>query len=145
MARKASRLGTPTALFFAALDVVSALLVVLGVFAGLPARWWPVDAGAALLAAILSACAVGLALENSRARRLARVGLLVVLAVGLALVAAVALSASWLSGVYGPVGKGGALILVLVAALALPYLVGLPAAQLAWLGRSAPSDAKGGG
>jgi hypothetical protein len=57
-------------------------------------------------------------------------------------VATLALTASYLSGIYGPVGKGGALILVLVAALALPYLVVLPASQLVWL-RGERRDGKG--
>jgi hypothetical protein len=43
------------------------------------------------------------------------------------------LSGAGLLAVYGPVGKGGAIVLVLVAALALPYLVVLPLAQLVWL------------
>ena len=63
------------------------------------------------------------------------------LAFGVALVTTLALTASWLSGVYGPVGRSGALLLTLVAALALPYLVVLPAAELLWL-RSAPPKAK---
>jgi hypothetical protein len=36
--------------------------------------------------------------------------------------------------VYGPVGKGGAALFALVCALALPYVVVLPAAELLWLG-----------
>ena len=142
MSQGKRKLGGTTALVFAALDVVAALLVVLGVFAGLPARWWPVDVGAALVAAALAACAAGLALEAPWARRLARIGLAAVLAIGLSLVAALALTASYLSGIYGPVGKGGSVILVLVAALVLPYLVGLPVAQLAWLGRDAKEASK---
>jgi hypothetical protein len=61
------------------------------------------------------------------------VGAAFALALGLALVTWLALTASWLSGVYGPVGRGGALLLAFVAALALPYLVVLPAVQLVWL------------
>ncbi len=55
------------------------------------------------------------------------------LALGLFAVTVVAVTASWLSGIYGPVGRGGAIILALVAALALPYLVVLPVVQLVWL------------
>jgi hypothetical protein len=55
-----------------------------------------------------------------------------------------ALTASYLSGVYGPVGRGGAVILTLSAALALPYLVLLPVAQLVWLGPRAPRAAASG-
>ena len=55
----------------------------------------------------------------------------VFLFLGLLLVGALAISASFLMGIYGPVGRGGAVILVLVAALAVPYLVVAPALQLA--------------
>ena len=65
---------------------------------------------------------------------MARAASLVALVLGLALVTALALSASYLGGIYGAIGRGGALILVLVAALAVPYLVAFPAAQLLWLG-----------
>jgi hypothetical protein len=118
-------------------NVVAALVVAIGVFQGLPARWLPVDLAAAAVAALLAAAGVGLVMRAAWAPRLARAAALVVLAVGLVFVAALALTASYLSGIYGPVGKGGALILVLVAALALPYLVVLPAAQLVWLGPKA--------
>jgi hypothetical protein len=64
----------------------------------------------------------------------ARIAAVIALVVGLGLVSALSLTASYLSGIYGPVGRGGALILILVAALALPYLVVLPAVQLVWLG-----------
>ena len=39
-------------LFFGVADVLTGGLVAVGVFAGLPARWWPVDVGAGLLAAL---------------------------------------------------------------------------------------------
>jgi hypothetical protein len=64
---------------------------------------------------------------------MATLGAALALVFGLVLVTALALTASWLSGVYGPVGRGGALLLTLVAALALPYLVVLPLVQLVWL------------
>ena len=50
------------------------------------------------------------------------------------LFAALVLTASWLAGVYGPVGRGGAMIFGLVAAMVLPYTILLPAAELLWLG-----------
>jgi hypothetical protein len=120
-------------------NVVAALVVLVGVFQGLPARWLPIDLGAVAVAALLAASGAGLILRAKWAPAVARIAAFVVLAVGLAFVATVALTASYLSGIYGPVGKGGALILVLVAALALPYLVVLPASQLVWLG---PKDEK---
>ena len=44
-----------------------------------------------------------------------------------------AVTASHLAGLYGPVGRGGALILAVVGLLVVPYLVLLPVAQLVTL------------
>jgi hypothetical protein len=119
---------------FGAAHLATALVVGGGVFGGLPARWAPVDAIAGLVAALELGAAAGLLLRASWAARFARAVSLVALGVGLLLVTLLAVTASWLRGVYGPVGAGGAVILALVAALALPYLVVLPCAELLWLG-----------
>jgi hypothetical protein len=125
---------------FGALDLVAAIVVALGVFAGLPARWWVVDVPSAAVIALLGAAGVGLVGRLPWGEKVARIASMVTLALGLALVTALAISASYLSGIYGPVGRGGALILVLVAALAVPYLIAFPASQLLWLG---PRRARG--
>jgi len=120
-------------LFFGVADVLTGALVAVGVFAGLPARWWPVDVGAGLLAALDVAAGVALLVGVRWAPRLVRVACAVSLALGLLTVTMGAVTASWLAGVYGPVGSGGALIFGLVVALVLPYTVALPLAQLVWL------------
>lgn len=124
----------PWSRLFGAADLIAALVIGVGVFAGLPARWSPVDVPAAILVGLLGASGVLLVLGHPRALIVARIAAYVALAAGLVLVLLLALSASWLSGVYGPVGRGGALLLGLVAALVVPYLVFLPSAQLLWLG-----------
>jgi hypothetical protein len=129
------------ALTFGIADGVAAALAVFGVFGALPARWWAVDTVTIVLAALLAAGALGLIRGTAWAERVARWAAFAALGVGLVLIATLAFTASYLAGIYGPVGRGGAIILVLVAALALPYLVVLPAAQLVWL-RSA-SGAEG--
>ena len=58
---------------------------------------------------------------------------IVSLVLGLFTVTVLSLTASWLSGVYGPVGHGGAIVLALVALLVFPYLVVAPVVQLLWL------------
>jgi hypothetical protein len=125
-------------LAFGFLDLLAACLVAIGVFRGLPSRAWAVDGCAAAVTLLLAVSGVGLMLGTRWAPRVARATSIVVLVIGLALVATLALTASYLAGIYGPVGKGGAVILVLVAALGLPYLVALPASQLLWLGRPGP-------
>jgi hypothetical protein len=125
---------------FGVTDVLTGALVAVGVFAGLPARWWPVDVGAGLLAALDVAAGVALLVGVRWAPRLVQVACAVALVLGLFTVTMGAVTASWLAGVYGPVGGGGALILGLVAALVLPYTVALPLAQLVWLRPRAGED-----
>lgn len=128
-----SRPSSRAALFFGVGHGVTALVVGVGVFAGLPARWWPVDVGAGLLVALQLAAVAALVRETPWSTRILRTAAAVALAMGLFLVTTLTLTAGWLSGVYGPVGQGGAIVLVLVAALVLPYLVVLPLAELAAL------------
>jgi hypothetical protein len=127
---------------FGALDLGAALVVALGVFAGLPARWWVVDAPAGVAIALFAAAGVGLVVRAPWGERVARVASVVALVLGLLLVSTLAVTASYLSGIYGAVGRGGAVILALVAALALPYLVAFPAAQLLWLRAAAPGASR---
>jgi hypothetical protein len=126
-------LSRRAALVFGVADLVTAAILVLGVFVGLPSRWAPVDVPALGLVAVDVASGFGLIAGKAWAPRVARVGSAAALVIGLALVSILAVTASWLSGVYGPVGLGGAVILALVAALALPYLVVLPVVRLVWL------------
>jgi hypothetical protein len=119
---------------FGAANLLSAALVYVGVFQGLPARWWAVDVPAVIVIALFAAAGAGLAGEAVWAPKVAWLASAVSLALGVLLVTTLGITASYLSGIYGPVGRGGSLILALAAALALPYLVALPAAQLVWLG-----------
>jgi hypothetical protein len=134
METKRVRAGLVIPRIFGSIDLVAALVVLLGVFVGLPARWWVVDVPAIGVATLLAGAGVGLVGGFAWGERAARLASMVTLALGLVLVATLAMTASYLSGVYGAVGRGGAVILTLVAALALPYLVALPASQLLWLG-----------
>ncbi len=120
-------------LLFGAANVVTAVLVAFGVFVALPSRWLPVDVAAAALAGLQLFSGAGLIGAAGWAPKVARAASAVALALGLFTVSVLAVTASWLGGVYGPVGKGGSIVLALVAALAMPYLVVLPLAQLVWL------------
>jgi hypothetical protein len=121
------------AIVFGVGNLLTAALLLVGVFVALPARWWPVDSGAAVLTGLELVSGAALLANARLARRLAVTAAAVALALGMAVVTTLALTASWLAGVYGPVGRGGALILVLVSALALPYFVVWPAIQLVWM------------
>jgi hypothetical protein len=118
---------------FGAGNLVTALLVAVGVFAGLPSRWAPVDVAAAAVVASQAAAGVGLIAGARWAERMVRVAATVALALGLFAVTMLAITASWLYGVYGPVGRGGSLVMILVMAMVLPYVVALPLGQLFWL------------
>ncbi|WP_394843618.1 hypothetical protein LZC95_42035 [Pendulispora brunnea] len=121
---------------FAALDLVSAVLLGLGVFVGLPDRWLYVDLPAGLLMLLFGLTAVGLFASTAWAEKVARATAVVALGLGLLLIALLAIGASYLYGIYGPVGQGGALIFGLIIALAIPYLIALPVAQFLWFSRA---------
>lgn len=114
-------------------DLLVGALLLVGVWVALPARWWPVDVVGTLLGAALLVTGVGLLVGAPWSERAGVLTGRAVLAVGLALVTLLAVTASHLAGLYGPVGRGGALILAVVALLVVPYLVLLPIAQLVTL------------
>jgi hypothetical protein len=126
--------GSAWAIGFGSIDILSALVVYIAVFQGLPTRYFPIDAAATAVILLLAVAGIGLIAKKSWSAMAARVASAVTLALGLALVTTLALTVSYLAGIYGPVGRGGALILGLAAALAIPYVIALPAAQLVWLG-----------
>ena len=116
-----------------ALDIVLAVVLLAGVWLALPVRWWPVDVGFTLLALALLAAGVGLYQGAAWGARVGRAVAASTLVTGAALATTLAFTAAGLAGLYGPVGSGGAIILVVAAFLVLPYLIVFPAAQLYFL------------
>lgn len=119
---------------FGIANLFVAALAYAGIFRGLPSRWLPVDVAGVVIVALMGASGVALVSNRRGAIPLARIASLVVLVIGMVLFAALVLTASWLAGVYGPIGRGGALIFVLIASMVLPYAIVVPAAELLWLG-----------
>lgn len=119
---------------FGVLDLLAAAIVAIGVFSGLPSRWWPVDTAALGVCVLLAGAGVGLLRDAPWSETLARLASRLVLALALVFFALMATSVSYLFGIYGAVGRGGATLFVLVAALAFPYLFALPVVELLWLG-----------
>ena len=132
------------AIVFGTAHLFTGLLVAGGVFLGLPSRWTPVDVSAIVVIALEAAASAGLLRATAWAERIARVTCVVAVALGLSLVTVLAVTAAWLSGIYGPVGLGGAMVLSLVAALALPYLVVVPVVELVWLRPQARAERESG-
>jgi hypothetical protein len=124
---------TTAALGFASFDAIAALLVCWAAYGGLPTRWWVVDVGAFLVAASLGLGAAGVLSSARWGTIAARISAGVVLGIGLMTITLLSVSVGTMRGFYGPIGKGGALVFVLVVALLVPYLVVLPSAQLLWL------------
>jgi hypothetical protein len=117
----------------AAAQLVLAVLLLVGVWVLLPARHWPIDTAGSALALLQLGAAAGLFARKPWGVRLGLIAGWVTLVAGATLVTALALTVAHLSGLYGPVGAGGALLMAVIAALVLPYLVFLPALQIAWL------------
>lgn len=120
------------------LDLFLAVLLLLGVWVALPARWLPMDLGITLLALLLAGAGIGLYRGAAWGERAGRAVAALTLVVGCGLATTLAFTAAGLVGMYGPVGQGGAIILTVSAFLLLPYLVVFPAAQLYFL---LPSEA----
>ena len=122
--------------FFSWLHVLTAALVGVGVFVGLPLRWWPVDAVAALVV-------VGSLVAAYTVRDPMRDTWTLLVCKAHAFVATVALSAlasgaAFLGGVYGPLGQGGLVVFILVMALVVAYLLAAPVLELCWLAKRTP-------
>ena len=116
-------------------NLTIAVLLLLIVFIVLPVRWWPVDLPTILLATLLSFSAFGLAARKSWRLVGLKVAASVCLGIGMSAIAAAGLSAAFLSGVHGSLGKNGAMIMAFIIGLLLPYLIGYPCAQLLWIHR----------
>lgn len=127
-------------LFFGATNLTVALATGIGVFAGLPLRWWVVDIPSVLVIGSLLTAAGGLLSGAPWGHRVARITGTVQLLVGLVLVTLLSSSVSYLWGTYGAVGRGGALVMGLIVLLVVPYFIVLPAAQLVWIGPSLRSS-----
>jgi hypothetical protein len=114
----------------AGLQLMTALLLFIGIWATLPTRWWPVDVAGTALGCVLAAGGVALLVVPRWGRRISLAAGWLTLIAGCGAVSALFMTLSHLSGLYGPIGAGGALLMGAVAALVLPYLVALPVLQL---------------
>jgi len=117
-------------------QLVTGALLLAGIWLALPARYWPIDLAGSALAALCVVSGAGMLARRAWGARLARISSWITLGLGLLLTTALASTIAHLAGSYGPVGAGGAALMGTIALLVLPYLVGLPLLQLAWLRRA---------
>jgi hypothetical protein len=134
MPRVASELPGRASRGFAIGNLVSVLLLSLGLF-GLPVRYWVADTLVLLVLASILAGSVTALARPALAWRALRIAALSLLGIGLLLIAVAALSLAFLSGVHGDYGRGGVLLMALVLLAALPYTIVYPVIELVWLHR----------
>jgi hypothetical protein len=118
----------------ASAQLLASALLLAGIWVLLPARWAPVDVIGSALGAAGLLSAFGLFTRRRWARRVALCVSWAALGLGALTVSALCFALAHIAGLYGPIGKGGAMLLGVVAALVLPYFVGLPVLQVGWLG-----------
>ena len=123
-------------LWVASAQSLASLLLLAGIWLALPARWAPVDVIGTVLGASGLLSAVGLLTRRRWARRVALAVSWAALVIGVSVVTALCLALAHIAGLYGPIGSGGAMLLGTIAALVLPYFVGLPVLQVGWLAGS---------
>ena len=129
----ASGRGGASHRIMAAYDVLLGAGLLVGIWSGLPDRWWPVDVAGTVLGSLLVLVGLGLFVRMRWAEPAALAVGAVTCAAGALLVTALAITAGQLAGMYGPVGLGVSAILATAFLLLLPYLVFFPAAQVYFL------------
>jgi len=120
---------------FAVLNVVSALVLLFGVFGVVQPRFWALDVPAAIIALALLVSAVGLLARLPWALRALHVSAWVSFVLGLTIVSLIVITIAFLRGIHGDYGLGALLVSGLIVALLVPYTVLLPALELLWLRR----------
>ena len=115
---------------YGALDVAFAALYAWFGFVLTPGRSPTFNLALALVCLLLAGGGVGLLVGAPWGRRLARVACWLLLAFAGVVVILLIASSAYLRGVYGPLGKGMALITLAVAALVIEAFAILPVLQL---------------
>jgi hypothetical protein len=120
---------------FGALNALSALVLLVGVFGVVQPRFWALDVPAALIASVELVSAVGLLARLPWAPRALTVAAWVSFVLGLTIVSLIVITIMFLRGIHGDYGVGALAVSGLIVALLVPYTVVLPALQLLWLKR----------
>lgn len=120
---------------FGVLNALSALVLLVGLFAVVQPRFWALDVPLALIALCLLVSAVGLLAKLPWALRALTVAAWVSFVLGLLVVSLILLTIVFLRGIHGDYGVAALAVSGLIVALLVPYTVVLPAIELLWLKR----------
>lgn len=120
---------------YGALDVAFAVTYAWFGFVFTPGRSTTFNLTLALVCVLLGAAGLGLVADARWGRRLATVACWALLAFSAVVVVLLVASSAYLRGIYGPLGKGMAVVTLLVAALVIEGFALLPLFQLRALRR----------
>ena len=120
---------------FGVLNAVSALVLLVGVFAVVQPRFWVLDVPAAIIAIASLVSAVALLARLPWALRALTVSAWVSFVLGLTIVTLIAITIVFLRGIHGDYGVAALAVSSLIILLLVPYTVVLPAIELLWLKR----------
>jgi hypothetical protein len=115
---------------YGALDVAFAALYAWFGFVLTPGRSATFNFALAVVCVVLAAGGAGLVADARWGKRLATVACWLLLAFSAVVVVLLVASSAYLRGIYGPLGKGMALITLAVAALVVQFFAILPVLQL---------------
>ena len=120
---------------FGVLNALSALVLLVGLFAVVQPRFWALDVPLSLIALSLLVSAVGLLAKLPWAMRALSVAAWLSFGLGLLVVSLILLTVVFLRGIHGDYGVAALAVSGLIVALLVPYTVVLPALELLWLKR----------
>lgn len=122
-----------TRLVYGTIDLVYALVLAGILLGALPERHRVVDALGGAASLLLLAAGLALVANVAWAVRMARIACVVLVVTGTVLLAGIVSSVGFLYGIYGAVGELGVSVLLVLAALAVPYFIVFPLLQFAHL------------
>lgn len=120
---------------FGVLNALSALVLLVGLFAVVQPRFWALDVPLGLIALVFLVSAVGLLAKLPWALRALSVAAWVSFVLGMLVVSLILLTIVFLRGIHGDYGVAALAVSGLILALLVPYTVVLPALELLWLKR----------
>ena len=131
-----SGLSHPARLTFGILNLLTALILLGGLFVVVQPRFWAFDLPLALIALAQLVSGVALLAKLKWATRALGIAAWASFGLGLLVISLVVLSMVFLRGILGDYGVAALAVSGLIVALLVPYVLLLPALELLWLKRA---------